>query len=149
MIEILTKWALPVLLAALLGFIVWRKQKEEERFQMAKDRLHAAFDPTLGRLAFARDYKSTHEAPDIDSQLDSALPMQTEAIESYRRFVPKDGQPEYDKAWDDYRGWAKKSQGVFAARYVIQEDPKFIIKEDPHDFIAKKIHTILHFAKEK
>ena len=108
MIEILTKWALPVLLAALLGFIVWRKQKEEERFQMAKDRLHAAFDPTLGRLAFARDYKSTHEAPDIDSQLDSALPMQTEAIESYRRFVPKDGQPEYDKAWDDYRGWAKK-----------------------------------------
>ncbi len=150
MIEIIEKLSfilLPILIGVLLTSIITRKHKEKERFNEAKDRLHAAFNPTLGQLVFARDYKSTHEAPDIDGQLDSALPIQTEAIESYRRFVPKDKQPEYQKAWDDYRSWAKKSQGVFAARFVIQEDPKFIIKEDPYDFIAQKIHTILQFAK--
>lgn len=109
-------------------------------FHNAALKFREVFTPTLSQLSFSRNYKSTHEAPDIDGQIRAAIPIQTQAVEDFRFFVAKRKRGEYQQAWEEYKKAAEG--GIWVAKFPGSPNEK-----DPYGFIESKIHAILQFAK--
>lgn len=115
---------------------------------LASSKFRDAFTTTLAQLDLTQKHKGIHDPPRIDEHLVAALHIQAEAIESYRFFVPKNKQPEYQKAWDDYYKTAQG--GTFREEFIGKNDPLISYSEGyEYKVISQKIHDILQFAKEK
>lgn len=104
-----------VALAGLVAFLSARHISDRNAKTTATAKLRAAFAPALAELALSRSHKSTHEAPDVDGFLRTALPGHTAAVEEYRFFVSPNLWSPYERAWEEYREAA--IGGVFVAGF--------------------------------
>lgn len=104
-------WALPVLLTALLGSIIFRKQKSNEQFDSICKTFRAAFTEELTFLVSdIKPQNSIHG--NTYAILEKALNKHRSAVDIFARALPVIKRGSFNKAWKDYlypNGYNKKA----------------------------------------
>ncbi len=92
---------LPVLLTALIGSIIWRKQKEKELFDRLYDVFHSAFATELAFLVSdIKSHSSIHgTAYDV---LTKSLNKHRHAVDVFGRELNKRKRERFDETWNNY-----------------------------------------------
>lgn len=101
--------------------------------------LRAAFAPTLAFIYIARHH-GTHDRPDIDAHMKTALLLHGSAVEVFRPFVAGKDQAGYQDTWEKYR----KLAAMGHEDRISEEWGENI---DGHEILFEKsIHLLLAFA---
>jgi len=111
------------------------KAAETQARKIAGAKLWAAFAPEIAKYDLFRDsvMLTAGGMDNADKLFKDALPKHAAAIEEYRWFIPSKNQPDYQKAWEDYKN------GVTSGDYWEGENRKNIFKQ--------KVEAIFKFIK--
>jgi len=137
-------WALPVLLTALLGSVIYRKQKDKEKFDVAHEAFCAAFAAEFAFLVSdIKPDSSIHGT--TYAILIKALNKHTYAVDVFGRMLPKRKRHSFNKAWEDYQ---------YPNCYNEKADFPLLDYADGDDFEKRKlahskISLLLEIAKPK
>lgn len=99
----------------------------------------AAFASSLAFIYLAKNHGSTHDVPDVDNYLRSALPEQAAAIEVFRPYTYAYNRAIYQEAWERYR-YEVWNYGFTATEFRTDVD-------DPWEIFEDLIHSILQYAE--
>lgn len=116
-----------------------RALADRQAFIAARDRLRAAFAPTLGQIYLAQNHGSTHERPSIDAFVKERLLDYAAAVEGFRPYVSPKDEAGYQDAWDAYHYFAKDSIHATAADWTDELDGGGTLEQ--------RIKAILAYAK--
>ena len=127
------------LIGALAAYWLTTYLEKNKEHRAACATLRAAFAPTLALIYIARNH-GTHNRPDIDTHIKSALLDHGAAIEDFRPFIAGSDSTAYQKAWEDYRKISAMDS------YSIAAEAK-ILNLQLDELLEHKILDILRFAK--
>lgn len=78
---------------------------DREARRLASARFRAAFASTQAFVYIAQKH-DTHDRPDVDAHVKSALLQQGAAVEEFRPYVRAEDRTGYQQAWEEYRAAA-------------------------------------------
>ena len=116
-----------------------RALAEKQALIVARDKLHAAFAPTLGKIYLMQNHGSTHNRPQADSFVKENLLIYAGAVEAFRPYVTTKDIDAYQEAWNKYHYFAKDSVHSTAADWTDEQPSGETLKQN--------IDAILAFAK--
>ena len=135
-------WALPILLTALIGSIIYRKHKEKERFDAACNVFLSAFTNELAFLVSDTKPQSSMHGTTYDI-LGKSLNKHRHAIDVFGRALAKRKRKGFDKAWQEY---------LYPSGYNEKAPHPLLDYADGDDFEKRKlahskISELLKYAK--
>lgn len=130
-----------VALGAVVGFWSARIISDRNVKATAAAKLRASFAPALAQIEIDRQYKSTHDRPDVTGFFKTALLQHAGAVEEFRPFVAAAARAQYQQAWERYYR-SVRDQTVDAWDPATTGE-----KEHEWHVVAKNINALLAHAE--
>ena len=137
-------WALPVLLTALIGSIIYRKHKDKEIFNDTAVKFRDEF---ANELTIIKSRKQG-DTPEADQILSAAFQKHAAAVERFRPFLSPKDIPAFNKTWNEYH----KDEDGNDAWYQYAEECTGLHDKYPHEphlMAIERIENLLKLARQK